>query len=166
MYVCLHCGLLLVTQTGGVNVKHGNWVMRERELGLLKKRRQGENSEDEEDSYYGTRITEERYRSMLGEHIQKYKRRFKDSSASPASTRMGISVPRSNMGLKARKLGNEHRGALHEVESTSDWLNDINPQKQGNYHEADFSPLNGTERFAIFSGCFMRVLTPKFWNSH
>ena len=72
MYVCLHCGLLLVTQTGGVNVKHGNGVMRERELGLLKKRRQGENSEDEEDSYYGTRITEERYRSMLGEHIQKY----------------------------------------------------------------------------------------------
>ncbi|XP_030926528.1 chromatin-remodeling ATPase INO80 isoform X1 [Quercus lobata] len=131
---------------GGVNLKHGNGVMRERELGLLKKRRQGENSEDEEDSYYGTRITEERYRSMLGEHIQKYKRRFKDSSASPASTRMGISVPRSNMGLKARKLGNEHRGALHEVESTSDWLNDINPQKQGNYHEADFSPLNGTER--------------------
>ena len=65
------------------------------------------------------------------------------------------------MGLKARKLGNEHRGALHEVESTSDWLNDINPQKQGNYHEADFSPLNGTERFAIFSGCFMRVFNPK-----
>ena len=62
MYVCLHCGLLLVTQTGGVNVKHGNGVMRERELGLLKKRRQGENSKDEED----------RYRSMLGEHIQTY----------------------------------------------------------------------------------------------
>ena len=72
MYVCLHCGLLLVTQTGGVNVKHSNGVMRERELGLLKKRRQGENSEDEEDSYYGTRITEERHRSMLGEHVQKY----------------------------------------------------------------------------------------------
>ena len=74
MYVCLHCGLLLVTQTGGVNVKHGNGVMRERELGLLKKRRQGENSKDEEDRYYGTRKTEERYRSMLGEgeHIQKY----------------------------------------------------------------------------------------------
>ena len=72
MYVCLHCGLLLVTQTGGVNVKQGNGVMHERELGLLKKRRQGEYSEDEEDSYYGTRITEERYRSMLGEHVQKY----------------------------------------------------------------------------------------------
>ena len=53
-------------------MKHGNGVMHERELGLLKKRRQGEYSEDEEDSYYGTRITEERYRSMLGEHIQKY----------------------------------------------------------------------------------------------
>ena len=73
MYVCLHCGLLLVTQTGGVNVKHGNGAMRERELSSLKKRRQSENSEDEEeDSYYGTRITEERYRSMLGEHVQKY----------------------------------------------------------------------------------------------
>ena len=153
----MHCGLFLVIQIGGVNVKHGNGAMRERELSSLKKRRQSENSEEEEeDSYYGTRITEERYRSMLGEHIQKYKRRFKDTSASPASTRMGIPAPRSNLGLKARKLGNEHRGALHEVETTSDWLNDTNSQKQGNYHEADIAPLNGTERFAIFYCCFMR----------
>ncbi|KAE8098737.1 hypothetical protein FH972_016778 [Carpinus fangiana] len=132
---------------GGAVVKHSNGTMREREPSLLKKRRQSENSDDEdEDSYNGRRITEERYRSMLGEHIQKYKRRLKDSPASPAPTRMGIPVPKSNLGLKARKLGNEHQGGFQEVETMPDWFNDINPQKQGIHREVDFAPLNGSER--------------------
>ncbi|KAG7958774.1 hypothetical protein I3843_10G034500 [Carya illinoinensis] len=134
---------------GGMIMKRGNGTLREREQGLLKKRKHLENIEDEDDdSYYGTKITEDRYRSMLGEHIQKYKRRLKDSSASPAPTRVGTPVPRSNMGLKARKLENEQRGGFNEVETMSDWLNDINRQKQGNNREANFAPLSGTERTA------------------
>ncbi|XP_041024464.1 chromatin-remodeling ATPase INO80-like isoform X1 [Juglans microcarpa x Juglans regia] len=130
---------------GGTIMKHGNGPMRERES--IKRRKRSENSDDEdEESYYGTRVTEDRYRSMLGEHVQKYKRRVKDSSASPAPTRMGVPLPRSNLGSKARKLGNEHRGGFNEVETISDWLNDINRQKQENYHETDFAPLNGSER--------------------
>lgn len=159
-YVCMDAlCFLLVMQTGGVVVKHGNGTMRERELGVLKKRKQSENSDGEdEDSYYGKRITEDRYRSMLGEHIQKYKRRSKDSSASPVPSRMGIPVPRNNSGLKARKVGNDQRGVLHEGETISDWLNDMNSQKQGSHREADFAPLNGTERFLISSGCFVSFL--------
>lgn len=170
MNLCMYeCFVLLffwlVIQTGGAVVKHGNGTMRERELSLLKKRRQSENSDDEdEDSYNGRRITEERYRSMLGEHIQKYKRRVKDSSGSPAPTRMGIPVPKSNLGLKARKLGNEHQGGFQEVETMPDWFNDINPQKHGIHREADFAPLNGSERFVSFFGCFTSFLF--FGNIH
>ncbi|KAL5546382.1 hypothetical protein UlMin_006069 [Ulmus minor] len=126
---------------GGAIAQHSNGLMSERELSSARKRRRSLNSDyDDEDNYYSTHITEERYRSMLGEHIQKYKRRFKDSSTSPAPTKMGIPVPKSNLGLKSRKLGNEHRVGYPEMESTSEWLHDINPQKTGNYREADFAP--------------------------
>jgi hypothetical protein len=60
---------------------------------------------------------------------------------------MGIPVPKSNLSLKARKLGNEHQGGFQEVETMPDWFNDSNPQKQGMHREADFAPLNGSERF-------------------
>lgn len=110
---------------------------------LVKRKKQSKNSdEEEENGYYGTQITEERYRSMLGEHIQKYKRRFKESPATPVLSRMGIPGPKTNLsgGPKSRKLGCEQRGGLYEMETTSDWLNDISPQRPVNYHDADFTP--------------------------
>lgn len=125
----------------------GNGLMSDRELNSVKKRRQSQNSDyEEDDSYYGSHITEEKYRSMLGEHIQKYKRRFKDSSSSPAPTQMGISVSKGNKGSKSRKLGNENRGGFYEMETTSEWLNDTIPQKPGNYHDADFAPQSAIDR--------------------
>ncbi|CAN6557160.1 unnamed protein product [Malus baccata var. baccata] len=125
----------------------GNGMMSDRELSSVKKRRRSQSSDyEDDDSYYGTRITEERYRSMLGEHIQKYKRRFKDSSSSPAPIQTGIPVPKTNKGLKSRKLGNEHRGGIYEMETSSEWLNDSNPQKPGNHHDADLVPQRGTDR--------------------
>ncbi|XVF56192.1 hypothetical protein PTKIN_Ptkin06aG0098600 [Pterospermum kingtungense] len=114
--------------------------MSEREL-VKRKRRGAFNSDEEEEDYQGTHITEERYRSMLGEHLQMYKRRFKDASVSPAPPRMGIPTPKSNLGgSKVRKLGNEQRAGLYDMEITSEWMNDINPQRLANYHEADLAP--------------------------
>ena len=127
-----------------------NGIMSERELSSVNKKRRSQNSEDEddeEDGNYNTHISEERYRSMLGEHIQKYKRRFKDPSPSPASARMGVSVPKSTLGSKTRKLGNEHRGGMHEVENTSEWLAASGPQKMVGFHDVDFAPDYGTSRF-------------------
>lgn len=115
-----------------------------------RKRRRSQNSEyDDGENYYTTHITEERYRSMLGEHIQKYKRRFKDSSASPAPTKMVVPMPKSNLGLKGRKLRNEQRGGFLESETTPDWLNDINPPKTGNFRQADFAPPNDIDRLVF-----------------
>uniref|UniRef100_A0A5B7AP69 Chromatin-remodeling ATPase INO80 n=1 Tax=Davidia involucrata TaxID=16924 RepID=A0A5B7AP69_DAVIN len=123
---------------GGTMADCSNGIMSKRELNLVKKKRRNAYSSDEdEDGSYSTRISEEHYRAMLGEHIQKYKRRLNNSSSSPASTRIGMPVQKSSLGSKVRKLGNEHSGGLHEIESTSDFLNDITPQKLGNYHEAD-----------------------------
>lgn len=143
------CAFWLVACVGGGGAA-GNGMMSDRELNSVKKRRQSQNSDyEEDDSYYGTHITEEKYRSMLGEHIQKYKRRFKDSSSSPAPTQMGIPVSKGNKGSKSRKLGNENRGGFYEMETTSEWLNDTIPQKPGNYHDADFAPQSAIDRLAF-----------------
>ncbi|KAG4915895.1 hypothetical protein JHK82_053530 [Glycine max] len=133
---------------GGGITNHGNGNVHEKEVNLFKKRRWSLNSDNEEKtSFYGAHMTEERYRSMLGEHIQKYKRRFKGTLSSPAQNQAAAPLVKSNTGLKARKSGNEHRGGgLHVAESTSEWMNDSSSQKPGNYRDADFSPQYGTDR--------------------
>ncbi|XP_028772802.1 chromatin-remodeling ATPase INO80-like [Neltuma alba] len=117
------------------------------EVNLLKKRKLSQNSDDEDrGNFCGTHMTEERYRSMLGEHMQKYKRRYKDTSSSPAQNRVSAHLLKSNTGLKARKLLNEHRRGIHALETTSEWPNDINPQKPVNYRDAEFRPQYGSDR--------------------
>ncbi|KAJ6967994.1 chromatin-remodeling ATPase INO80 [Populus alba] len=128
---------------GGAMSNFVNGNLSERELSSGKRNRRYNNSEgEEEDGYSGARITEEQYRSMLGEHIQKYKRRYKDSLSNPAPPpRMGIPVPKSSLGgSKTRKLGSEQRGGLYDMETTSEWVNDIVPSKHGDYHEPEFTP--------------------------
>ena len=124
---------------------HGNGTMSERELSLVKRKRRGAfNSDEEDDNYQDRHITKELYRSMLGEHIQKYKRRFKDTSVSPAPPRMGIPNPKSNSGSsKIRKLGNEQQAGFYDMETTSEWMDDVSPQRLANYHEADLVPKYG-----------------------
>ena len=124
--------------------------MHGREVNLLKKRAWSQISDDEEKSgFYGTYMTEERYRSMLGEHVQKYKRRFKDTlSSSPAQNWVAVPPVKSDTGLKARKSGNERRGGLHAAETTSEWLYDSSSQKPGNYRNGDFMQQYGSDRFA------------------
>ncbi|GAV89368.1 SNF2_N domain-containing protein/Helicase_C domain-containing protein/DBINO domain-containing protein [Cephalotus follicularis] len=135
---------------GVAMANHGNGTVSERELSLAKRRRLSHGSDEEEEdgnSYYGTRITEERYRSMLGEHIQKYKRRLKDASPSPTPPpRMPATVPKSNASSsKTRKLGNDQRGGLYDMETAPEWLNDIGSQKPRSYFEADYTPKTNYE---------------------
>lgn len=149
---------------GGVMAGHSNGLMTDRESRLVKKKRRPPNesklglnsstrkdtdSEEEEgNGIYRTHISEERYRSMLGEHIQKYKRRLKDSSMGLPSARAGLPIPKGNSSSKSRKQGNDHRGGLlREKEPASQHSADMSPpQKSVNYHEREFSPEYGNER--------------------
>ncbi|KAK6127392.1 hypothetical protein DH2020_038874 [Rehmannia glutinosa] len=125
--------------------EHVNGIMSERAL-KKKKRRSGGSSDEEETGSYSPYISEDRYRAMLGDHIQKYKRRLNYSSQSPASARAGTTVMKNNVGLKDQKITNDSRGGLHKLESTSDFLNGSNSQKLGNYPEADFGLQYGAAR--------------------
>ncbi|KAL1312465.1 hypothetical protein HN51_039075 [Arachis hypogaea] len=118
------------------NYSNGN--MRGKEVSSAKKRKWSQNGDNEErSSYYRTHVTEERYRSMLGEHIQKYKRRFNDNSSSPAQNQVAAPLLKSSVGSKAHKSGNELRRGLHAAETTSEWMNGSNSQKMGNYRDSD-----------------------------
>ncbi|KAI9111492.1 hypothetical protein K1719_017182 [Acacia pycnantha] len=131
---------------GGAVANHSNGSMRE--VTYLKKRKWSQNSDDEDKgNFCGMPMTEERYRSMLGEHIQIYKRGYKDISSSPSQNRVNAQLLTSNIGLKARKLVNEHRGVIRVLETTtSEWPNDVNPQKPINYRDAEFRQQYGPDR--------------------
>lgn len=125
--------------------------MRGREVNLLKRKRSQNSDDEDKGNFCGTRMTEERYRSMLGEHIQKYNRRYKDASPSPVQNRVSAQLLRSNIGLRGSTLVNERRGGAHALESTSEWLNDISPQKPVNYRDAESRQRYGPHRFNFSS---------------
>lgn len=132
--------------------------MSDRELSSGRKRRPSQKSDYEDgDNYYNTHITEERYRSMLGEHIQKYNRRLVDSSPSLVPPRLGVPVPvpapapKTNLGSKTRKPKNEQRGEFLETETTSAWFNGINPQKSRNRQETESAPPKHIDRLVSAS---------------
>ncbi|KAE9590148.1 putative DNA helicase chromatin remodeling SNF2 family [Lupinus albus] len=134
-------------QGGGAIANHSNGSVHGMDVSLSKKRVWSQNSDDEEkNDFDGTYVTEERYRSMLGEHVQKYKRRFMDTSSSPAQNRIAVPVVKSSTSFQGQKMGNDHRGGLHAAKTTSKWLYDSNSQKQGNHRGADFMPRCGTDR--------------------
>ncbi|CAL5207665.1 unnamed protein product [Lathyrus oleraceus] len=92
---------------GGEISNHTNGNVHSMDVNLLKKRVWSQNSEDEDKGgFYGTYMTEERYRSMLGDHVQKYKRMSKDASSSPAQNCTVVPLVKSNNGFKTQKLGN------------------------------------------------------------
>lgn len=120
------------------------------DVNLLKKRVRSQNSDDEgKGGFYGTYMTEERYRSMLGDHVQNYKRMSKDASSSPAQNCAVVPLTKSNNGFKTQKLVIDHQGGLHAADTLSGWLYNSNSQKHGNYRNADFVTRNGTDRFAL-----------------
>lgn len=98
------------------------------------------NDRDEED--YDTRISEERYRSMLGEHVQKYRKvRFNDSSAGMASSRMAMPGAKHNHSSKVEKSNHGHRIKEEAVFREMD--------RSPEYFEAEFeSDYGGGSRYA------------------
>lgn len=113
---------------------------------LKRKRRFGYSSDEEDDGSYSNRISEEQYRAMLGEHIQKYKRRLKNSSPNPASMRTVVPVAKGSLGLKDQKLANDQRGGLYKLDSSSDFVNANHSLKSGNLHRSDFTTKYGADR--------------------
>ncbi|KAL3534402.1 hypothetical protein ACH5RR_002863 [Cinchona calisaya] len=134
---------------GGAMGEHSNGIMSGREL--KKKRRSGYSS-DEQDGSYSNHISEEHYRAMLGEHIQKYKRRVKNSSPGPASMRAGVLVAKNSVGFKDQKGPNYQLGGSQRFESTSDFLNVNHSQKLGNFHGSDYTPKYATDRLVSEPG--------------
>ncbi|KAK4373713.1 hypothetical protein RND71_009097 [Anisodus tanguticus] len=131
---------------GGATGNWSNGIMSGRKL---KKKRRTSYSSDEDgdkdrDRAYSTRISEEKYRTMLGEHIQKYKRRLGNSSASPAATRNGVPMMRSGGGSRDQKSTNDHRGALR-LGSASEFFNN-STQSLGNHIQSDFPCPYGGDR--------------------
>lgn len=136
--------------------EHPNVIVSTRKLSLAKKKRNFYSS-DEDDSYR-TYMSEEQYRKMLGEHIQKYSRRLNNSSPSPAPIRTVKPVLKGSLGPRERKLGNEYRGGSHKVETTSDYLSDIIPQKSGNYNGREFAQEYGISRFVSSSKVYLILM--------
>ncbi|XP_073223338.1 chromatin-remodeling ATPase INO80-like [Cicer arietinum] len=132
---------------GGAIANHSNGNVHVKEANFSKKKRVWSQNSDDEDKqiFYGTYMTEGRYRSMLGDHVQKYKRRSKDASSSPAQNRGAVPLIKNN-GSKAQKLGNDLRGGLNAAETLSEWLYNSNSQKHGNHRHAVIVPRNGTDR--------------------
>ncbi|KAI3760684.1 hypothetical protein L1987_51082 [Smallanthus sonchifolius] len=102
---------------------------------MSEKKRKGSmySSDEDQDGGYRTYVSEERYRAMLGEHVNKYKKKRNNSNnnfstMSLASTYNGVSEVKSSLGSKDRK-------GAHKIETASNFLT----QKQGNY-EVDISP--------------------------
>ncbi|CAN4106608.1 unnamed protein product [Withania somnifera] len=122
----------------------------------LKKRRQTSYSSDEDgdrDRAYSTYISEEKYRTMLGEHIHKYKRRLGSSSASPAATRNGVPVMRSGGGSRDQKSTSDHRGGVLRLGSASELFNN-STQSLGNHFQSDFPGPYGGDR-SIYEPAFL-----------
>jgi DNA helicase INO80 len=132
----------------GLKRSNGSMSHKELNLGKKKKRRTAYSSEEEEkpEGSNGRYISEERYRTMLGDHIQKYKRRFNNSSPVPSSVQNSVPVGKGGSGSKDhRKQRNEHRGGLQK-NGAPDFLADVIVSKRGNYNGADSAHEHLNER--------------------
>ncbi|KAG6528095.1 hypothetical protein ZIOFF_010244 [Zingiber officinale] len=93
-------------------------------------------SNDEIDENYENGITEEQYRAMLSEHMQRYRTVMpKDSSAGLASTRMGMPGSKRSHGSKRRKFNSE---PLVSAEEPIVREMEISPGYYGADFEADY----------------------------
>ncbi|KAL3531702.1 hypothetical protein ACH5RR_005223 [Cinchona calisaya] len=133
---------------GGAIGEHSNGIMSGRKL---KKKRRSGYSGDAQGGSYSNHISEEHYRAMLGEHIQKYKRRVKNSSPSPASMQTGVPVVKNSLGFKDQKMPNYQLGGSQRFKLTSDSLN-VNHSQKLNFHGSDFTPKYATDRLVSEPG--------------
>ncbi|CAA6662147.1 unnamed protein product [Spirodela intermedia] len=149
------------SQDQGAMLEHGNGVAAKRSLDMsLTRRRRRHNvelesglspsirtdvdSNEEEEDGYETRISEEQYRSMLGEHVQKYRRlRFKSSSYGAASTQTAVPVPKIFYGSKVQKYGNDSVAPIKEESSLYE------TERSPEYYGGDFSSeYGGASKFS------------------
>lgn len=127
---------------GGVVANYSNGLRSGMNLSTKKRKRWTEADDDAEDDddLYSQHVTEEHYRSMLGEHIQKFKSRSKESQ--PNHTHLiGVPVLKSNVGgYRGRKLGNDHHGRFYDMDTSSNFAADTIPQRRGSYRDSDITP--------------------------
>lgn len=89
---------------GSKHKRHGV----ELETSLSPYRRRDAESNDQDEEEYDSRISEEHYRSMLGEHVQKYRGvRFHNSSPGVASTRVAMPGTKRNHSYKGGRFSHE-----------------------------------------------------------
>ncbi|KAK9065708.1 hypothetical protein SSX86_015109 [Deinandra increscens subsp. villosa] len=124
-----------------------------------KKRKRGVyGSDEDQDGGYCTYISEERYRAMLGEHVNKYKKRHNNSSnnlSTPVSTYNGVSEMRSSLGSKDRKRAKK-------IETGSNFLSGSITQKQQGNYEIDISPHFNMNRFVHHLYALLKCIVIEF----
>ncbi|KFK34966.1 hypothetical protein AALP_AA5G217000 [Arabis alpina] len=128
---------------GGVVANYGNGLRSGNNLSNKKRKRWTEADDDDaedDDGLYNQHVSEERYRSMLGEHVQKLKSRSKESQVNHTPL-MGVPVLKSNVGsYRGRKVGNDHHGRFYDMDASSNFVADAIPQRRGSYRDSDITP--------------------------
>lgn len=143
----------LVMVKGGVVANYSNGPKSGTNLSKKRKRwteADDDAEDDDDDELYNHHVTEEHYRSMLGEHIQKFKSRSKDSQPNHTHL-MGVPMPKSNVSsYRGRKPGNDHHGRFYDMDTTSNFASDAIPQRRGSHRSSDITP-----KYVIRFSCFI-----------
>ncbi|KAL9295296.1 Chromatin-remodeling ATPase INO80 [Arabidopsis thaliana] len=126
---------------GGVVANYSNGSKSRMNASSKKRKRwtEAEDAEDDDD-LYNQHVTEEHYRSMLGEHVQKFKNRSKETQGNPPHL-MGVPVLKSNVGsYRGRKPGNDYHGRFYDMDNSPNFAADVTPHRRGSYHDRDITP--------------------------
>jgi DNA helicase INO80 len=126
---------------GGVVANYSNGSKSRMNASSKKRKRwtEAEDAEDDDD-LYNQHVTEEHYRSMLGEHVQKFKNRSKETQGNPPHL-MGFPVLKSNVGsYRGRKPGNDYHGRFYDMDNSPNFAADVTPHRRGSYHDRDITP--------------------------
>ena len=138
----------LVMILGGVVANYGNGVKRGTSSGTKKRKRWTEVDDDVEDGddHYSQHVTEEHYRAMLGEHMQRFKNRSKESRGNHTPL-LGVPVRKSNVGINRGR--NDHHRRFYDVDTSSNFAADAIPQRRGSYRESNVTPKYVVHTFFI-----------------
>lgn len=142
---------------GGVVANYSNGSKSGMNVSSKKRKRW---TEADDDDLYNQHVTEEHYRSMLGEHVQKFKSRSKESQGNPPHL-MGVPVLKSNVSsYRGRKPGNDHYGRFYDMDSPPNFAADVVPQRRGSYHDSDITPKYVDHMFFMFHGERVTLCSP------
>lgn len=112
----------------GVVANYGN--------GVKKRKRWIEEAGDDDDDRYDQHVTEEHYRSMLKEHVQRLKSSSRESQGNHTSL-----MRKSNVGSYR---GNGQRGRFYDADAIS--------QRRGSYRGSAITPKYVVHTFFVFYG--------------